>query len=129
MTAPANTPVYETELASFWLDEEGILNSISRSPTRTIANTTENFEMVKRITNHQKVPLLIYLSKSGVPDKETRAFVARELPNVYKAMAMVSQSGLGKIIMNVLFGLKPPVIPMKTFSSEEQAREWLRQYL
>ena len=129
MTPPPDAKVYDTELASFWLDDEGILNSISRSPTRTIANTTENFEMVKRITNNQKVPLLIYLSKSAVPDKATRAFVSRELPNVYKAMAMISKSGLGKVIMNILFGIKPPVIPMKTFSDEGEARQWLRQYL
>ncbi len=129
MKIPGNTQVYETELATFWFDGDGILNSLSKSPKRTIANTTENFTLVRRITNNQKVCHLVYLCNSPVPDKQTRKFVTHELPKVYKAMAMVSTSGLGKIIMNVLFNLKAPPIPMKSFSADKEAREWLKQYL
>ena len=64
-----------------------------------------------------------------MPDKETRKFVAKELPNVYTAMAMVSKPGLAKFIMNILFRLKPPPIPMKSFSDDKKAKEWLKQYL
>jgi len=73
--------------------------------------------------------LLIYLSNSPVPDKETRKFSTEQLPNVYTAMAMVSKPGLAKLIMNILFRLKPPPIPMKSFSDDEEAKEWLKQYL
>jgi hypothetical protein len=31
--------------------------------------------------------------------------------------------------MNILFALKPPAIPMKSFSDEQEAKEWLKQYL
>jgi hypothetical protein len=44
-------------------------------------------------------------------------------------MAMVSKSGLGEIIMNIIFKLKPSTIPMKTFSNEAEAKKWLKQYL
>jgi len=75
------------------------------------------------------VPLLIYLSNSSVPDKETRKFSAEQLPNVYTAMAMVSKGGLAKFIMNLLFRFKPPPIPMKSFADDGEAREWLQQFL
>ena len=117
------------EIADYWLSEEGILYSYSKSPVRTIKNISENIALVKQITGNKKVPLLIYLSNSPVPDKETRKFSAEQLPNVYTAMAMVSKPGLAKFIMNILFSLKKPPIPMKSFTNDKEARDWLMQYV
>jgi hypothetical protein len=85
--------------------------------------------VVRTITGNKKVPLLIYLSDSPVPDKATRNFSTAQLPNVYTAMAMVSKPGLSKLIMNILFGLKKPPIPMKAFTDDKKARVWLLQYV
>jgi hypothetical protein len=126
---PAGAELHETELATFWMGADGILMSISKSPTRTIANVSENLATVRTITGGKKVPHLVHLCRSGMPDKATRKFVAEQLPHAYTAMAMISGSGLSKLIMNVLFGLKPPTIPMKTFSDEAAAKAWLRGYL
>ncbi len=128
MKPPDEVQLFEGEIATYWLDKEGILYSLSKSPQRTVKNITENIELVKRITGNKPVPLLIYLSNSPVPDKETREFSAEQLPNVYTAMAMVSQPGLAKFIMNMLFIVKPPPIPMKSFSDDKQAKEWLTQF-
>jgi len=117
------------EIADYWLSEEGILYSYSKSPVRTIKNISENIALVKQITGNKKSPLLIYLSNSPVPDKETRKFSAEQLPNVYTAMAMVSKPGLAKFIMNILFSLKKPPIPMKSFTNDKEARDWLMQYV
>jgi len=125
---PAGKQIFEGEIATYWFDD-GILVSLSKSPKRTIANITENIALVKRITNNKKVPLLIYLSKSPIPDKETREFVTKQLPNIYTAMAMVSKAGLAKFIVNFLFKLKPPPVPMKNFTDDKEAKEWLKQYL
>ena len=129
MKLPADKQLFESELSTYWFDDEGILMSLSKSPKRTLENTRESFELVKRITNNKKACLLVYLANSKKPDKQTLEYVRNELPNVYKAMAMVSKSGLGEIIMNIIFKLKPPAIPMKTFSNEAEAKKWLKQYL
>ena len=100
MSPPNDREVFEGEIATYWLADDGILISLSKSPRRTVANITANIALVRRITNNKKVPLLIYLSPSPVPDKQTRKFVTKELPNVYAAMAMVSKPGLAKFIMN-----------------------------
>jgi len=126
---PPGREIFEGEIATYWLGKDGILVSVSKSPTRTVANITANLELVKQITNNKKVPLLIYLSKSGVPDKETRKFASKQLPNIYSAMAMVSKPGLAKFIMNLLFRLKPPPIPMKSFVNDKEAQAWLKQFL
>jgi hypothetical protein len=85
--------------------------------------------LVKHITNNKRVPLLIYLSNSPVPDKETRKFSTEQLPIIYSAMAMISEPGLAKFIMNILFKLQKPPIPMQNFADEKEAKAWLKQYL
>jgi hypothetical protein len=128
MKPPEDVQLFEGEIATYWLDTNGILYSLSKSPKRTVKNITENIALVKRITGNKPVPLLIYLSNSPVPDKETRKFSTEQLPNVYTAMAMVSEPGLASFIMNILFKFKPPPIPMKSFSDDKQAIEWLKQF-
>src|SRR6266487_5826541 len=125
---PTDRQTFEGEIATYWMDD-GILVSLSKSPMRTVANITENVALVKRITNNKRVPLLIYLSNSPIPDKETRKFSTEQLPNVYTAMAMISEPGLAKFIMNLLFKLRSPPIPMRNFTDVQEAKEWLKQYL
>jgi len=127
MTIPTDRPVIEGEIASYWF-EDGILVSLSKSPRRTVENITSNVALVKKITGNKRVPLLIYLSNSPVPDKATRKFATEQLPVIYSAMAMVSKPGLAKFIMNILFMLKPPPIPMKSFIDDSAAKEWLKQF-
>ena len=126
---PDHIHLIEGEIADYWLDPIGILYSYSKNPKRTVENIRNNIALVKKITGNRKVPLLIYLSNSPVPDKETRKFSTEQLPNVYKAMAMVSKPGLSKFIMNILFRLKPPPIPMKSFTDDVQAKDWLKQFI
>jgi len=128
MNTQSQNELIKGEIADYQLDEDGILYAYSKNPKRTVKNISENIALVKKITGNKKVPLLIYLSDSPVPDKETRKFSTEQLPNVYTAMAMVSKPGLSKLIMNILFALKPPPIPMKSFTDDKEAKEWLMQF-
>jgi hypothetical protein len=128
MQAPIDKQTFEGEIATYWFDE-GILVSLSKSVLRTVTNISSNVTLVKQITGNKPVPLLIYLSNSPVPDKETRDFSKTQLPVIYSAMAMVSKPGLSKFIMNILFALQKPPIPMKSFTDDKTAKEWLKQYL
>ena len=125
---PADAEIVKGEIADYWY-KDGLLYSYSKSTKRTVENIRDNVALVKEITGGKKVQLLIYLSPSPVPDKATRKFSTEQLPQVYKAMAMVSKPGLAQFIMTILFRLKPPPVPMKQFSNDVDAREWLKQYL
>ena len=127
MIPPVVKQIWEGEIATYWI-EDGILVSLSKNPRRTVENISANVALVKKITGNKKMPLLIYLSNSPVPDKETRKFSAMMLPEIYSAMAMVSKPGLAKLIMNLLFKFRQPPIPMKSFTNDIEAKEWLRQY-
>lgn len=129
MKLPKNTELIKGEIADYWYSPEGILYSYSKNPRRTVKNISENIALVRQITGNKKIPLLIYLCNSPVPDKATRRFSTEQLPNVYTAMAMVSQPGLSQLIMRILFRLKPSPIPIKSFTDDSEAREWLKQFL
>ncbi|MBS1636865.1 MAG: STAS/SEC14 domain-containing protein [Bacteroidetes bacterium] len=126
---PENTELIEGVIADYRYGSNGILYSYSKAPLRTVENIKGNVALVKQITGNKPVPLLIYLCDSPIPDKATRQFSTEQLPLIYKAMAMVSKPGLSKLIMNILFRLKPPPIPMKSFTNDVEAQQWLTQFL
>jgi hypothetical protein len=125
MQKPSDRPMYEGEIATYWF-EDGILVSLSKNVKRTVENISSNVSLVKQITGNKKFPLLIYLSPSPVPDKETRNFSKEKLPEIYSAMAMISKPGLSQFIMNILFRFTKPPIPMKSFTNDKEAKEWLK---
>lgn len=86
-----------------------------------------NVELVKKITGNKKVPLLIYLTPSPVPDKATRSFSSEMVPEIYSAMAMIAPSALSRFIMTAVFAFQKPPIPMKSFSDVSAAKNWLKQ--
>lgn len=128
MIIPTDKEIHKGEIADYWF-EDGILVSLSKPILRTVENISANVALVKKLTNEKPVPLLIYLSSSPIPDKETRKFSTEQLPVIYKAMAMVAKPGLSKFIMNILFSLKKPPIPMKSFVDDQLALAWLKQYV
>jgi hypothetical protein len=125
----SDNQLIEGEIADYLLTDDGILISYSKSILRTVENISANVALVKEITNNKKVPLLIYLKNSPVPDKETRKFSTEQLSQIYTAMAMVSKPGLAQLIMKLLFKFQIPPIPIKSFTDDEKARAWLRQFL
>ena len=126
---PTDRETWKGEIATYWFDDNGILVSLSKSILRTVENISSNVKLVRSITDNKPVPLLIYLANSPIPDKQTRKFSTEQLPVIYSAMAMVCKPGLSKFIMNILFGIKPPPIPMKSFTNDKVATEWLKQFL
>jgi hypothetical protein len=128
VTPPTGKEIYKGEIATYWFDD-GILVSLPNNSKRTVESIKSNVAFVKQITGNKRVPLLIYLKSSPVPDKETRKFSTEQLPIIYSAMAMVSKPGLAQFIMSILFRLKPPPIPMKSFTDDVQAKDWLKQFI
>jgi hypothetical protein len=128
MNPPEGKELIRGEIADY-VFEDGILVSYSKSPKRTVENIKGNMKLVKSITGNRPVPLLIFLSNSPMPDKETRKFASLALPEIYTAMAMVTKGGLGAFIINLLYSFQSPPIPVRSFKTEDEARKWLRQFI
>src|SRR5262245_62194765 len=100
---PTDRQTWESEIATYWFEDNGILVSLSKTVLRTVENISSNITLVRSITNNKPVPLLIYLANSPVPDKHTRRFSNEKILKIYFTMAMVCYLDLLKFIMNILF--------------------------
>lgn len=129
MTIPNNAEIFEGELATFWFDENGILCARAKNTQRSLETQKRNYDFIRQITGNKKVCLLSDTTSSQPQDKQTRDYMAAELPNVFKAMAIVSGSETGKLITNIFLTLQQQPIPIQMFPTEKEAKEWLKQYL
>jgi beta-glucosidase/6-phospho-beta-glucosidase/beta-galactosidase len=121
--------IFESELATFWFDNEGILHAEAKLIPRTLENQKQTYEYIRKISDNKKVCMLSNATRSKPMDKETRDYIAKEMPNVIKAMAVISQTSLGFYISNIFLSLKRQPVPIKLFTTETEAKEWLRKYL
>jgi hypothetical protein len=129
MKPPINTKVFEGYLATFWLDESGILYAKGKKVPRSLQTQKENYEFIKQITGNKKVCLLSDTTTTSPQDKATRDYIETELPNMFTAMAIISKSAVGEIIPKLFTTINKQSIPMQFFSSETEAKQWLKQYL
>ncbi len=129
MILPTNKEIYSTEIAEYWFDEEGIFYCIAHPTDRTIENLTQAYELVEKITAGKKVCLITDLSNTGVQSKAERDFAMEMLPRYYTAMAIITHSDFGRTIANIFLSLYNSPIPIKTFKTEEEAKDWIRKFL
>lgn len=71
---------------------------------------------------------LVDYRKVRKTDKQARDFLASETPTQgIKAMAVIIDSTIGRVIYNFFIGLNRPPYPMQIFTDPEQAKNWLKQ--
>jgi beta-glucosidase/6-phospho-beta-glucosidase/beta-galactosidase len=128
MNPSPHSKIYEGELATFWFND-GILYALSKKGNRTLEAQKKNYELIREISKGEKVCMLADASNSSPHDKETREYIEKEMPKLFKAMAVVSSSAVGETITKIFRNLKQDPIPIAIFPDETQAKEWLQQFL
>ena len=129
MTPPSNVKIYESDLADFWFEEEGILCAVSKMAPRTLEKQKANYDLIREITGNKRVCLLADNTLTYEQDDPTRKYMADEIPKVFKAMAVVSRTVFGQAVSDTFLYYHGKPVPIKTFKDENDAREWLRQYI
>lgn len=130
MKPPAGATVYEKELATFWLDDNGILYAKAKNAERTLEIQQRTYDFIRQLSRSKKVCLLTDLSSGGsTQDAETREYMAREMPFIFKAMALISTSAFGRLNTNTFMMAKGLPVPVRSFDSEDEARAWLKEFL
>lgn len=133
MQPPKNAQTIDFATSIMWFDEDGILYSVPK-PGAVYAKTREEsqhqMDEFRKIVGSEKRCMILQTDNSAPPPKkEDRDWAAKELNSVTKAMGIISTSPLSRMIANLFFGLKPPSYPVKFFSNEVEAKEWIKQYL
>jgi len=129
MKPPENARVYELPASMIWFDENGILCSIAKNVPQTLDEAKASMILFTEITGGRKVCLLSDNSDAPPVNKEMRDYAAEVIPEIAKAIAIISSSSVGTMAANLFFMLKKQPYPVKFFSEEKEAKEWLKQYL
>jgi hypothetical protein len=130
MIVPQNAEVFDTLTSTYWYDDAGFVCSISkkRDPPLSLEETKKVLEEFKSNLRTEKICLLIDVTHTSETTREIRDYAAVEFPKFVKAIAMVSESALGKMLANLFFSVKTQPYPTKMFNDEEKARVWLKQH-
>lgn len=130
MEPPKNAKIFDLKTSTFWFDEDGIGCSISKkAPPQTLEDSIKGVEDFKKIIGNKKVCLLADVTNSAETTREVRDYAAIELPKLVKAVAMISNSALGRMLANMFFSIKEQPYPVKMFSNEAEAKKWLKKFL
>ncbi|WP_020601890.1 STAS/SEC14 domain-containing protein [Spirosoma spitsbergense] len=130
MVIPENSDVYELPTSTIWFDENGILCSIAKKvPQQTVEEAKKTMEEFRKITGEKKVCLLSDSTDSPPANKEMRDYAAEVIPEIAKAVAIISRSAVGKMAANLFFSIKKQPYPVKMFMDETEAKDWLKHYL
>ncbi len=130
MLPPENAKLIDWPNSTMWFDEDGILCSVSKKVAPlTLAETKKTVEDFKKLTGGKKVCMLSDNTNSTPLSKELRDYIADVMPDLVKAIAVVSSSAAGRMVANLFFSIKKQPYPIKMFDDEIKAKEWLKQYL
>lgn len=130
MKPPSKAEIFETEIATYWFDENGILYGVSKKVERNLSQYLEVIELYKKLTkNGNKFCLLADSSNSMPMSKEIIQYLAEEQPKYIKAMAIVSDTPFGTSQVNTFLKMTFLNFPVMKFSNEKEAKKWLKEYL
>jgi hypothetical protein len=130
MKPPENADILEIPASITWMDEEGYICSVSRkAPPQSMEDSIRSMEGFVKKYGNKKYCFLLDIIHAAPSDREAREYAEKKLPNIARAIAIISNSVFGKMLGNLFLGLNPPAYPAKIFDNETEARSWLRQYL
>lgn len=130
MVPPDDVKVIEFPTSTMWFDEHGILCSVSKKvPQQTVEEAKKTIAAFIQLTGGKKICLLSDSTDSDPLNKEMRDYVAEVIPEIVKAVAVISRSAVGTMAANLFFSIKKQPYPVKMFTEESEAKEWLKQYL
>lgn len=128
---PDNKIIYETPLLSCWMGDDGILYSISNPGERTIENYRILFDLYEELSHDgtRKICTVGDISKAPPLSHKVRDYISKELPKYVKAMALVSETPVGKTVGTIFNKVNEQSYPREVFDDLQEAVNWLKKYL
>ncbi len=127
---PPNTA---TELSVFWtwMGDDGICRTKTKPHAEiTLKEAMENSIAVNSFYKDKKFPLLVDARDVKTMAKEARKhFSTNGRETKITCMAIMVRSPLSRVVGNFFMGLNKPIVPARLFDDEQDAVDWLKNYL
>lgn len=111
-----------------WFRKDGILCTVPKEEVKemSLAEMMEQVDEFQALYGKGKFKMLSVINPKAKSNKEGRDFAAEILPDIVDGIAIINNSPLGRMAINLFIGLKPPTYPLKIFKNQEEALEWLK---
>jgi hypothetical protein len=130
MVPPKDAVVHDLPTSVIWFDEDGVLYSVAKKvPAQSVEEAKAGIADFMKLTGGKKVCMISDSTDSAAVNKEMRDFAAEVIPQIVKAIAVISRSAVGRMAANLFFSLKKQPYPVKFFDNEVEAKEWIKEYL
>lgn len=120
--------IIETRTQKMWLGEDGIIYAVVLPNAElSLEDAVENTAAEARLAGGQKRPLLGDIRATKSISREVREHFAGDFVQTFAtAVALIVSSPLSKTIANLVILINKPRYPMKMFTTQEEAVEWLK---
>ena len=132
MSIPANaTDIVKTNTLEYWkIPGQSILYGRVFDGAILDKEQVEENEVARRplLDFDVPIPYILDISKIDKITKEGRT-LSSQLTEGFSAIALIVGSGLSKVMGNYALMLNRPKVPLKLFTSLDEARIWVRDYM
>jgi hypothetical protein len=120
--------IFKTKSGEVWQDEYGIIR-IKTFPNAqmNLDDAKEGSRIVDKLSKGKGSVIFIDMREAASMDRESRKYYSELESNI--AVALLVESPLSKVIGNFFVGLNKTSYPLKIFSSDEKALDWLKGFL
>lgn len=120
-----------TRTAKIGLEEDGLIRVVvlPEIPRHNLEVAQENMAAIAKFAAGEPRPVLIDMRAMLGIDREARAYYAKGGGmRVATAVALLTGSPVSQVIANFLISLNRPRVPVRLFTSEDEAITWLKNF-
>jgi len=128
---PEGVEVRERLNDFFWFDDKGIVYSVPKEVqvAQTLEEANKDIQEWRAEFGEEKMNCVSVINPHAKSTKEQRDWVAEVLPSLINSWALINDSALGRMAVNLFIGLRPPEYQLKVFRDSESAKEWIKQFV
>ncbi|MFH1682495.1 MAG: STAS/SEC14 domain-containing protein [Candidatus Woesearchaeota archaeon] len=121
---------FKTPITQGWLGEDQVARVFfSPNAQVTLQDAKDHFAACLKASRGERHPVLVDIRNLKSVEHPARKFFADESFSKFtKASALLVGSPLSKVLGSFFIGLNRPPYPIRIFSSEDEALEWLKKF-
>jgi hypothetical protein len=119
---------FENEFAEFWI-EENVLFFIYKPAVKLDLNAVKKIVADRlKVQDGNAYPVFCDMRGIKDSDKPARDYLAKEGSSMVKAVGVLTDSPVTKIMLNFYLTISRPLVPTKMFTDKNQALEFLKAF-
>jgi hypothetical protein len=111
-----------------WKTTDGIICSVPKEVQVLYSVAEQKINLIEflELFGKEKKFMVSVINPHRKNHKETRDYKAAILPEIIHSLAVINQSSLGRMAINLFIGMRPPTYNLKVFPDAKTGFEWIR---